>query len=171
MLNKRDIVTVIENEGFELKDKGKYLWGLCPLHSERYPSFKVDPQRQSFYCFGCGAHGDVITFIQKYRGLSFKGALEYLGINGRPHKPDSKETKRKELLQQFREWCDDYYNDLCQLVRTLYKAMQNAKTVEKVEVLAPFYHLESLWLCEIEILQNNDDQAKFELYKKVVYGS
>ncbi len=77
-MNKPDIETILRNEGIELKLKGKSLWGLCPFHSERTPSFKVDLERQSFYCFGCGSGGDVIAFIQKYKGLSFKESLRYL---------------------------------------------------------------------------------------------
>ena len=59
-----------------LKKKGRYLVGLCPFHSEKSPSFYVYPQNQSFYCFGCGAGGDVITFIRRIENLEYMEAVK-----------------------------------------------------------------------------------------------
>ena len=59
----------------QLKKKGRYLSGLCPFHSEKSPSFFVYPQTQSFYCFGCGAGGDVITFIRQIENLEYMEAV------------------------------------------------------------------------------------------------
>jgi len=68
-----------------LKRAGSNVKGLCPFHNEKTPSFTVYPDSQSFYCFGCGAGGDVITFTMKYNNLDYTGAIEYLasraGIN------------------------------------------------------------------------------------------
>jgi len=61
-----------------LKRAGSNVKGLCPFHSEKTPSFTVYPSSQSFYCFGCGAGGDVITFTMKYHSLDYAGAVEYL---------------------------------------------------------------------------------------------
>ena len=61
-----------------LKKKGRYLTGLCPFHSEKTPSFFVYPQTQSFYCFGCGAGGDVITFIRRIENLEYMEAVRLL---------------------------------------------------------------------------------------------
>ena len=61
-----------------LKKKGRYLTGLCPFHSEKTPSFFVYPQTQSFYCFGCGAGGDVITFIRRIENLEYMEAVRML---------------------------------------------------------------------------------------------
>jgi DNA primase len=52
--------------------------GLCPFHEERTPSFGIDPDRKLYHCFGCGASGDVFTFVEATQQLDFKGALEYL---------------------------------------------------------------------------------------------
>lgn len=52
-----------------LKRKGKILTGLCPFHNEKTPSFTVYPETQSYYCFGCGNGGDVITFIKNIENL------------------------------------------------------------------------------------------------------
>lgn len=168
LLNKPDIVSTIEPYA-ELKKRGRYYWALCPLpgHIEKTASFKVDPGRQTFYCFGCGIGGDVIQFVMQYHNMSFKEALQHLGINGKTRRPDSKEMKKRELLSAFREWCDTYFDDLCTLVRTLQKAKQNAKTMEEVEAMAEYYHKESVWLYQIEILQSNDDKAKFKLYREL----
>ncbi len=61
-----------------LKRAGSNKHGLCPFHSEKTPSFTVFPATKSFYCFGCGAGGDVVTFIQKIENLDYVGALEHL---------------------------------------------------------------------------------------------
>ncbi len=82
--DRNDIEDVIA-EAVELKRAGSNVKGLCPFHNEKTPSFTVYPSTQSFYCFGCGAGGDVITFTMKYRNLDYADALEYLaaraGIN------------------------------------------------------------------------------------------
>ncbi|MEW6686322.1 MAG: CHC2 zinc finger domain-containing protein [Candidatus Edwardsbacteria bacterium] len=166
---KPDIVTVLEGEGLQLKQKGKNLWALCPLHCEKVSSFKIDPDKQRWHCFGCNRGGDIISFIQEYKGLSFKKAIKYLGINGKPYKPDSQELKKRKLIRKFEEWCRDYHNDLCILYRTLQRAKMRARTIEDIEALTEFYHKEPLWLCQIEILEG-DDGAKLELFKEVVYG-
>lgn len=170
-IQKPDIMTVLNREGIELKQKGKYLWGLCPLHPEKTPSFKVDPERQTGHCFGCGFHGDVITLIQKFKGLSFKDALRYLGIsNGKSIKPNPRALKKHELVKAFRAWCNDYHNDLCQLIRTLWKTKQKVKDEINLDKLTSYYHLESVWLYQIEVLQGNDDKSRFELFCEVIYG-
>lgn len=61
-----------------LKRKGRNLSGLCPFHSEKTPSFTVYPDNQSYYCFGCGNGGDVITFIRQIESLEYVEALRFL---------------------------------------------------------------------------------------------
>lgn len=72
-----DIETVI-SQYIVLKKHGKSLKGLCPFHSEKTPSFNVSLDKQLFYCFGCGAGGDVITFIMKAENLSYPEAVAFL---------------------------------------------------------------------------------------------
>ena len=57
-----DIVSVV-SETVDLKKKGRRFWGCCPFHSEKTPSFTVNPEKGFFHCFGCGAGGDVFTFV------------------------------------------------------------------------------------------------------------
>jgi len=167
---KPDIITVLKNEGIELKRKGNSFWSCCPLplHSERTPSFKVDPERQTFHCFGCNEHGDVITAIMKLKGYGYMEALRYLGMtDGRPYKPDTRQIKKRGLVKGFRQWVNDYNDDLCTLCRTLQDEKAKAKTIEKVEELAEWYHAESEWLRRMDILESDDDKAKLELYMEV----
>ncbi|MBU0960510.1 MAG: DNA primase, partial [Proteobacteria bacterium] len=69
-----DIVQVI-GECVDLKRAGVRYLGLCPFHGEKTPSFSVHPGQQFFYCFGCGASGDVYSFLMKYHNLDFPAAL------------------------------------------------------------------------------------------------
>jgi len=62
----------------QLRRAGRNLKGLCPFHSERTPSFTVYPENQSFYCYGCGAGGDVIHFIMRIENLDYVAAIEFL---------------------------------------------------------------------------------------------
>lgn len=73
-----DIADYIENAGISLKQSGSRYKGLCPFHSESTPSFTVDSSFQTYHCFGCGAHGDVLSFAQEHENLSFWEALTSL---------------------------------------------------------------------------------------------
>lgn len=73
-----DIVDIVERY-VPLKKNGKNYTGLCPFHSEKTPSFTVQQDKQMFYCFGCGAGGDVLKFVMDYSGYDFREAIKELG--------------------------------------------------------------------------------------------
>lgn len=75
--SRTDILDFISSY-VQLKKSGQNWKGVCPFHSEKTPSFMVSPSKQIFHCFGCGAGGDVITFIMKYENLAFPEALRLL---------------------------------------------------------------------------------------------
>ena len=84
-----------------LKKKGRYLVGLCPFHSEKSPSFYVYPQNQSFYCFGCGAGGDVITFIRRIENLEYMEAGKLLADRCGLELPmDSDQSDARSMLKK-----------------------------------------------------------------------
>ena len=62
----RDTAEIYEivSEYVDLKQRGNNFFGLCPFHNEKTPSFSVSPEKEIFHCFGCGAHGDAISFIR-----------------------------------------------------------------------------------------------------------
>lgn len=74
---KNDIVDVISGY-VKLQKKGSSYFGLCPFHNEKSPSFSVSPGKQMYYCFGCGAGGNVITFLMEYESYSFPEAVNAL---------------------------------------------------------------------------------------------
>ena len=75
--SRNDIVDVISGY-VSLKKKGSSYFGLCPFHSEKSPSFSVSSQKQMYYCFGCGAGGNVFTFLMEYENFTFQEAVKYL---------------------------------------------------------------------------------------------
>ena len=75
--SRNDIVDVISGY-VRLTKKGSTYFGLCPFHNEKTPSFSVSPNKQMYFCFGCGAGGNVITFIMQYENYTFYEALELL---------------------------------------------------------------------------------------------
>mgnify|MGYP000340718613 CR=1 FL=1 len=89
-----------------LKRAGKNLVGLCPFHDESTPSFNVNPKEQYYKCFGCGVGGDVIEFLEKYRGMTKKEIVDY--ANGSAI-TDTKPTYVKQILH------DEPENELQQL--------------------------------------------------------
>lgn len=83
-----------------LRRRGRTLSGLCPFHSEKSPSFTVYPENQSFYCFGCGAGGDVITFIRKIENLDYIEAVRLLAQKAGIAVPENQEDDRTQRLRK-----------------------------------------------------------------------
>ena len=74
---RNDIVDVISGY-VKLTKRGSSYFGLCPFHNEKTPSFSVTPGKQMYYCFGCGAGGNVFTFLMQYENYTFTEALQHL---------------------------------------------------------------------------------------------
>ncbi len=97
-----------------LKRSGKNLVGLCPFHHEKSPSFNIYPEDGFFYCFGCGAGGDVITFVRKVENLDFMESVRFLAQRAGMQVPeeqadDSMAKLRTKILQINRETARFYY--------------------------------------------------------------
>ena len=91
MKSKNDIYDII-SEYVDLKHQGRIFKGLCPFHTEKTPSFCVYPDSKSFYCFGCGLGGDVITFIRLAERFEYMEAIEFLSKRSGLTIPDSTEN-------------------------------------------------------------------------------
>lgn len=98
---KNDIVEVISSY-VKLQKKGSSYFGLCPFHNEKSPSFSVSPSKQMYYCFGCGAGGNVFTFIMEYENYSFPEALKMLADRAGvalPEQEMDEEAKRQQNVR------------------------------------------------------------------------
>ncbi len=98
---RNDIVDVISGY-MKLQKKGKDYFGLCPFHNEKSPSFSVSPGKQMYYCFGCGAGGNVITFIMEYENYSFTEALKLLADRAGMALPEKEYTKEERAGEDLR---------------------------------------------------------------------
>ena len=96
VVRRNEIVDVVSSY-VQLRHRGRTHTGLCPFHSEKTPSFVVYPENQSFYCFGCGAGGDVITFVKKINNLDYVEAVKFLA--GRAGMPMPEEDDRAGRLR------------------------------------------------------------------------
>ena len=113
---KNDITDVISSY-VTLKKRGRNMVGLCPFHGEKTPSFNIYTETDSFYCFGCGAAGDVISFIMKIDNLDYVEAVKYLAQRAGMDMPedgydDSLSRLRKRVYEANREAARFYYNTL-----------------------------------------------------------
>lgn len=98
-----NIVNII-GQSVKLKKTGNNYTGLCPFHAEKTPSFSVDEKKQFYYCFGCGASGDVIDFVMNYSGLEFVDAYKQLGgeLELLPSSEIKKNIANAALINHFR---------------------------------------------------------------------
>lgn len=156
--NSVDIAEVIKAHGVELKNNR----ACCPFHSEKTPSFFVNTKKQYFHCFGCGAGGDVITFVMKICGCDFKTAIRYLAENYKVdiNTPEAianrANAKRK---QAFSEWKEKIWD-------LMYNAQKNAHTLLTLE--KPVFSLDEVSDDYLYIINHID---LLELYMELFIGS
>src|SRR5215831_19458184 len=112
LLARTDIVDVVESY-IPLKRAGSNLVACCPFHSEKTPSFTVSPSKQFYHCFGCGAHGNAISFLMEYSGLGYIDALkdlaESVGMKLPEFEPRFKKEEAGPDLSAIMERACDYY--------------------------------------------------------------
>lgn len=112
---RRSDITEVVSSYVQLRHRGRTHTGLCPFHSEKTPSFVVYPETQSFYCFGCGAGGDVITFVRKINNLDYVEAVKMLaGRAGMPmpEEDDKAGRLRSRVLAINKEAARFFYEQL-----------------------------------------------------------
>ncbi|MCM1283907.1 MAG: DNA primase [Muribaculaceae bacterium] len=115
--SRNDVVDVI-GAYVQLHKKGSSYFGLCPFHNEKSPSFSVSPAKQMYYCFGCGAGGNVFTFMMQYENLTFAEAMQTLAERAGMELPSQeltseqkrREDKRSRILEVNKEAAKYYYS-------------------------------------------------------------
>ena len=116
---RNDIVDVVAGY-VRLQKRGSNHWGLCPFHNEKSPSFSVSGSKQMYYCFGCGAGGNVYTFLMNYENMSFLEAMKALADRAGVQLPEmednaqirQREGKRARLLEVNKEAAKFFYYQL-----------------------------------------------------------
>ena len=116
--NRADIEDIV-SDYVSLKRKGKDMWGCCPFHNEKSPSFHIRPDQGFYKCFGCGKGGDAITFIMELEGLEYVAAMKHLAQRYGIDIQEEELTPEQEVQQSEREslyimlnFAKDYFKDL-----------------------------------------------------------
>lgn len=142
-----DLVEVV-SDYIKLQKRGRNFVGLCPFHQEQSPSFTVAPEKQLYYCFGCGSGGNVFTFIMKVENLTFAEAVRFLAQRAGISIPEPPATgaqrkarHRKEQLYELNQLAADFYHRvLCQspageaALKYLYSRGVDDRSVDQFEL-------------------------------------
>ena len=116
LADRNDIVDVVSEYVHLGKRSGSNLFGLCPFHNEKTPSFSVSPSKQIYHCFGCGKGGGVINFIMEIEGLTFPEAVEFLarrvGMTVPQQENDAEGRRRTRMYELNREAARFFYEQL-----------------------------------------------------------
>ena len=116
LTERSDIVDVVSQYVRLTKKSGANLFGLCPFHSEKTPSFSVSPGKQIYHCFGCGKGGGVINFIMEIENLGFQDAVAFLARRANMPMPEEVETEdtshRRRILELNRDAARFFYEQL-----------------------------------------------------------
>ncbi len=109
-----DIAEVVGNY-VKLEKAGTSLKARCPFHNEKTPSFFVSPSRQTYYCFGCGAKGDIFTFIEEFEGLEFREALKMLadkaGVELETYRESKGVKSEKDKIREVLEVATEFFEN------------------------------------------------------------
>ena len=116
LVERNDIVDVVSGYVRLSKKSGSNMFGLCPFHSEKTPSFSVSPDKQIYHCFGCGKGGGVINFIMEIENLGFRDAVEFLarraGMQMPEEENDKESQKRARMLALNKDAAHFFYEQL-----------------------------------------------------------
>jgi DNA primase len=151
VIKRLDILEVAENEGLRLKKTGKNYFTHCPFHSERTPSFSINPKKRMFYCFSCHKGGNVITFLSALKGVS-KGKVIYqyanaygLINNSKVSRSQQQVIKQRMIKHEFKKKeesnFEQVYGFLCDQVHAFRRAMKQVKTLEERDALQEHYQI------------------------------
>jgi len=128
LIERADIVDIIDSR-VKLKKAGRNYQALCPFHDEKSPSFSVNPDKQFYYCFGCGAGGNVLSFVMDYERLDFPQAIENLAHHYGLTVPreelnpqQEKAQKRKRDLYDIMEGASRFYREQLNLAHNSQEA-------------------------------------------------
>ena len=135
-IKERLSIEEVVSSYIKLEKAGRNLKAKCPFHNEKTPSFFVSADRGSYYCFGCGASGDIFTFVEEFEGLDFKGALKLLadraGVQLTAFTKEAQENKsEKEKLYEAMEEATLYFENNLKEAKDVSEYLKNRGLNEK----------------------------------------
>ncbi|MDR1560856.1 MAG: DNA primase [Holosporaceae bacterium] len=175
--SKASILDVIAGK-VRLRKSGKDWFGLCPFHKEKTGSFKVDVNQGYYYCFGCGAHGDIISFVKDFEKISFLDAVEYLSnIYGIPLPEKSTELIDPNkfvyaAMDEIKNWFGKQLNEPSgEMARKYLESRKiSRESIEKFNIgYAPDNNNLAVYLHKKGF--SNDVLLKTGVYSKSMYGN
>lgn len=174
-IRKPDILQTVQGAGVDLRQRGRLWWALCPFHHEQTPSFAVDAEKQRWKCFGeCGTGGDILDFVMKFKGISFKEAMRLLNIPGglrggsKQAKIDPQKERKRALSEAFNRWVSSAVRDLCDeiwLMNVIDSCVEKPSDLE-IPGLGSVYLDRNIAGHELSVLMGDDLPAKVALYRK-----
>ena len=132
LMNKNEIVSVI-SEYTRLESKGGRMWGHCPFHPERNPSFSVSPDKQLFHCFSCKAGGSVIQFIMQAESLSYSEAVRFLAQRAGMNMPDEIDDAKLIAEKALRDRLYDANREAARFYYGVLRSAEGAKARQYLE--------------------------------------
>lgn len=163
-IKERLSIEEVVSSYISLEKAGKNFKAKCPFHNEKTASFFISPDRGSYYCFGCGAKGDIFTFVEEFEGLDFKGALKLLagraGIPLEHYNP--KEESEKEKLYRAMEAATKYFEINLQHNQEVIEYLKNRGL--KAETIKDFRlgFAENEWRNLYDFLKSNFSDPEME---------
>lgn len=177
ILQSSNIIDII-GEYVDLKRSGSSYKGLCPFHNEKTPSFTVDDKKQLFHCFGCGAGGDVVSFIMQKEDLSYPESLKFLadkaGISIDFSEDPRQNSKNKRLYQINRDVMMFFYKNLLTSKRAIGYLKQRSLSSKIVNSFMLGYAKDS-WYDLLHFIESKnykkEDLVELGLIKKSSKGT
>lgn len=109
-IKSKIFLSEIIGKDVQLTKKGREFTGNCPFHLEKTGSFFVNDEKGKYYCFGCGAHGDIVSYVMESKGHNFRQALEFLALEAGVKLPEKETFQKKDnTVQKIMEKCVDFF--------------------------------------------------------------
>lgn len=177
-IKERLTIEEVVSTYIKIERSGANFKARCPFHNEKTPSFFISPGRNSYYCFGCGASGDIFTFVQEFEGLDFKGALKLLadkaGVPLEAYTPAMKEAEsEKEKLYRAMEEATKYYENNLKDTPDVLEYLKSRGLTEKSIADFRIGYVKNDWRLLYEFLKNKFSDGELEkagLIKKTEKG-
>jgi DNA primase len=162
LLHRVDIVDVIERY-VPLKKGGANYQACCPFHTEKTPSFTVSPTKQFYHCFGCGAHGNAISFLMEYQGLGYVDAVkdlaESVGMKMPEFEPRTKKPESGPDLYEIMKHACDYYREQLKAAPRAIEYLKGRGLTGKIAARFGIGYAPDGWQSLESVFQNYSDKA------------